>query len=128
MQFKYDADITYSHKPDTKKINFELQKNKNALSFKGTDKRNGKDYFTTDGKFEKDGKTKLSLTRDYRSYDLTLDNIYQPRVGTFMLKVKDRVYNVKMNREPFEKIDLKLEGNDAAYLKDVSVSTIQVVC
>lgn len=120
FHMKVDADVSYSYQPDKKTYNFEVQRANGDLLLTGAVKKNDQLYYSHDVKLEKSGKFHFGLTRDYRSYDLNLDNLYRPTSGNGVLKVKDRVYTMKLTREPLKFTDITVEGNAAAYIKQVS--------
>lgn len=92
-----------------------------AFTVKGEATKDGKVLLSNDLNFESsNGKLKAQLSRDTRSYDLSVDNVYKPREALLVFKIEDRVYNIQMNREPMKFINLKLDGNDKALIKSVS--------
>jgi len=119
INLKSEADISYSYKPDKKTYKFEAKKQGSAYVMKGEAKKDGKVIMSNDVNFESsNGKLKALLSRDTRSYDLTVDNVFKPKEATLVFKIEDREYNIKMNREPLKYLNLKVNGNDKALIKN----------
>lgn len=125
INLKSEAEISYSYKPDKKNYKFEAKKQGTAYLLKGEATKDGKVILSNDVNFESsNGKLKALLSRDYRSYDLTVDNVFKPKEAALKLTVKDRVYNIRMNREPLKFVNFKVEGNEQALIKNVSHSFV----
>nr|ABU97467.1 group 14 allergen Blo t 14 [Blomia tropicalis] len=119
IHFKSEADISYSYKPDKKTYVMEAKKQGTAYILKGEAKKDGTVIFSNDINFESsNGNLKALIKRDTRSYDLNVDNVFRPREATLLFKIKDREYNIKMDREPFKYINLKVDGNENALIKN----------
>lgn len=122
INLKSEAEISYSYKPDKKTYKMEAKKQGTAYLLKGEATKDGKVILSNDVNFESsNGKLKALLVRDTRKYDLTVDNLFKPKEATLLFKIEDREYNLKLDREPFKFINLKIDGNDKALIKSVSV-------
>lgn len=118
-----DLDTSYSWKPEKKHSVFEIKRANNVFTLTGEVTKDGAVYLKNDLRLE-NHKLKWALTRDFRSYDLDVDNVLQPRQASLVLKVRDRVYNFKLERQPFKFINLKVEGNDKAYIQKVMLPRV----
>lgn len=112
-------DTSYSYKPEKKHSVFEVKRTNGVFTLTGEVTKDGAIYMKNDLRLE-NHKLKWTLTRDFRSYDLDVDNVLKPRQASLVLKVRDRVYNIKMERQPFKFMNLKVEGNDKAYIQKVN--------
>ncbi|KPM11048.1 Sar s 14 allergen (apolipophorin-like protein) [Sarcoptes scabiei] len=117
FHLKSEAEVTFSDSEDKKNYFVELKKDKDLYSMKSNVKRNNEIFYENNMDLEKNGKMNWYYKRNDRTWNMDLDNAFNPRDGTMKLQVKDRIYDIKLKREPFRYGDLHIEGNENALIK-----------
>ena len=120
FHLKTDADVSYSDSDMKKHYQMEFKKENDIYTMRSTVERNGQMFYENHLTIHKSGKLNLNYRRNDRKILLDLDNALSPREGTMKLNIKDREYNFVMKREPLRFRDITVEGNENAYIKNVS--------
>lgn len=116
-----EAEATFSDKPDKLNYNVELRKTGPEIIAKAGKKKDGVSLVSHDLKFTTStGELSWKMVRPVIGHDLKVDNILRPKVASLVFNVRDRVYNLKLDRVPLRHSTITLEGNDKALVKSVS--------
>ena len=118
---KTDADVSYSELEMKKHYHMEFKKENDIYTLRSTVERDGQLFYENYLTVHKGGKLNLNYRRNDRKILLDLDNALSPREGTMKLNIKDREYNFVLKRDPMRYRDITVEGNENAYVKNVSL-------